>query len=210
MTVPRRNGFAEEDEAELEWEAEDEELEEGWVDLADEGVPVSPDVRALMQAAELGDQNALRLALDNLNGSVDQSAEDGDTALHLACLYGYLPCVQLLLQRGASLDSKDEDGAIPLHDACAGGFVDIVQALLDSAKNKDKVKRLLDTADVDGDTPLHHAARGTHLEVVQLLLGAGASPNIANVLGKTPGDLSEPDTEVWRALDSAVRENITS
>lgn len=210
MTVPRRNGFTEDD-AELEWEAEDEELlDEGWIDLADEGNTVSPDVRALMQAAELGDENALRLALDNLNGSIDESAEDGDTALHLACLYGYLPCVQILLQRGASLDSKDEDGAIPLHDACAGGFIDIVEALLDSAKNKDQVKKLLDTVDVDGDTPLHHAARGTHLEVVQLLLGAGASPSIANVLGKTPGDLAEPNTEVWRTLNSAVQQNMTS
>lgn len=33
--------------------------------------------------------------VDNLNGSIDEPVEDGDTALHLACLYGYLPCVQV-------------------------------------------------------------------------------------------------------------------
>ncbi|KAL6010140.1 hypothetical protein ACLOJK_000571 [Asimina triloba] len=52
--------------------------------------------------------------------SIDDPVEDGDTALHLACLYGHQACVQLLLERGASLESKDEEGAIPLHDACAG------------------------------------------------------------------------------------------
>jgi len=88
---------------------------------------------------------------DNLTGSIDEPVEDGDTALHLTCLYGHLACVQvyylclflhffftpivwtlhellilfdklqLLLERGANIEAKDEDGAIPLHDACAGG-----------------------------------------------------------------------------------------
>lgn len=35
------------------------------------------------------------LYIDNLNGSIDEPVEDGDTALHLACLYGHLPCVQV-------------------------------------------------------------------------------------------------------------------
>lgn len=36
-----------------------------------------------------------RLYIDNLEGSIDEPVEDGDTALHLACLYGKLPCVQV-------------------------------------------------------------------------------------------------------------------
>jgi len=208
MAVPqRRNGFIEDEE----WESEEEEgvagveVDEDWVNVNVPVVQVSQELRAAMDAAEVGDVNALRLALDNLSDSIDQPAEDGDTALHLACLYGYTPCVQLLLERRASLDSKDEDGAIPLHDACAGGYLDIVQALLNAAENKDHIKRLLDTADVDGDTPLHHAARGEHLEVVQVLLNAGASPILTNVLGKTAADLAESGTEVWQVLDAAGR-----
>lgn len=32
---------------------------------------------------------------DNLTGSIDEPVEDGDTALHLACLYGHFHCVQV-------------------------------------------------------------------------------------------------------------------
>lgn len=211
MAVPhRRNGFNEEEDY---WESdEDERMEDddGWIDLAEPEVHISQELRAAMDAAEVGDVDALRVALDNLIGSIDQPAEDGDTALHLACLYGYTPCVQLLLERKANLDSKDEDGAIPLHDACAGGFVDIVQALLNAAENKDHIKRLLDTSDIDGDTPLHHAARGGHSEVVQVLLNAGASPIVTNVFGKTAADLAESGTEVWQVLDAAGRAMLIS
>jgi hypothetical protein len=88
----------------------------------DEDVP--PHLRALANAAQTGDVDALRAALDNHDDSIDVPVEDGDTLLHLACLYGHLPCAQLLLERGASLECKDEEGAIPLHDACAGGFTE--------------------------------------------------------------------------------------
>ena len=37
----------------------------------------------------------LQMCTDNFEGSIDQPVEDGDTALHLACLYGHLPCVQV-------------------------------------------------------------------------------------------------------------------
>lgn len=35
------------------------------------------------------------ILIDRLNGRVDEPLEDNDTALHLACLYGHLPCVQV-------------------------------------------------------------------------------------------------------------------
>nr|CAD1836032.1 unnamed protein product [Ananas comosus var. bracteatus] len=135
---------------------------------------------------------------------IDDPVEDGDTVLHLACLYGHLSCVQLLLERGASLESKDEEGAIPLHDACAGGFSEIVQRILDFAGNPDCVMRMLNTVDAEGDTPLHHAARGEHLDVVKLLLAAGASPRKANAYGQTPADLADADTEVQSFLAALV------
>lgn len=39
--------------------------------------------------------SSFALSTDNLSGSIDEPLEDGDTALHLCCLYGYLPCVKV-------------------------------------------------------------------------------------------------------------------
>ncbi|KAG1354857.1 BRCA1-associated RING domain protein 1 [Cocos nucifera] len=148
------------------------------------------------------------LITDNHGGRIDDPVEDGDTVLHLSCLYGYLPCVQLLLQRGANLESKDEEGAIPLHDACAGGrcagFIDIVQYIINFSGSPDCVERMLNTTDAEGDTPLHHAARGEHLDVIRLLLAAGASPKKTNAYGKTPAELAGQDTEVQSVLTAAA------
>ncbi|KAK3445460.1 hypothetical protein EUGRSUZ_A01621 [Eucalyptus grandis] len=181
MAVPgRRNGLLEDDENE-----DDQNYalfeQDGLLD-PDSYTP--PHLRDLSAAVQDGDVDALRLALDNLNGSIDEPVEDGDTALHLACLYGHLPCVQLLLERGACLEAKDEDGAIPLHDACAGGYVDIVQFLINRARSRECVRRMLETNDDEGDTPLHHAARGEHVDVIRILLAAGADITKTNMYGK--------------------------
>ncbi|KAM0945101.1 putative NAD(+) ADP-ribosyltransferase [Dioscorea sansibarensis] len=162
-----------------------------------------PHLRALADAALRGDVEALRLAIDGHSGSIDDPVEDGDTLLHLSCLYGHLPCVQLLLQRGANLESRDEEGAIPLHDACAGGFTEIVQLIFNTAGNPDYINRMLNTVDAEGDTPLHHAARGEHLNVIQLLLATGASPKKTNIYEKIPAELADPGTEARSFLESA-------
>lgn len=175
--------------------------EEGLIEL-DSDTP--PHLRDLAAASQLGDVEALRLALDNLAGSIDEPVEDGDTALHLACLYGHFSCVQLLLERGAAIEAKDEDGAIPLHDACAGGYVEIAQLLLNTANDPERIKRMLESVDAEGDTPLHHAARGEHADMIRLLLSLGASPTLANTYGKTPVELAEPDTEARSILEAAA------
>ncbi|KAL5807398.1 hypothetical protein ACOSQ4_030131 [Xanthoceras sorbifolium] len=198
MAVPgRRNGLMDEDEN----EPDNALFEEDGVDIDLEDTPQH--LRELAAAAQLGDVQALRLALDNLNGSIDEPVEDGDTALHLTCLYGYLSCVQLLLERGANLEAKDEDGAVPLHDACAGGFTEIVQLLINSA-SAECVKRMLETVDAEGDAPIHHAARGEHVDVVRVLLGSGASPVFPNSYGQTPSELADPGSEARRILEAAA------
>ncbi|KAH0455590.1 hypothetical protein IEQ34_015622 [Dendrobium chrysotoxum] len=190
MAVPARpNGMDENEEQE---EGLFDEDGEAWDD-PDDGVPLH--LLPLAVAAKSGDVDALRVALDNHIGSINDPIEDGDTVLHLCCLYGSLSCVQLLVERGANSEVRDEEGAIPLHDACAGGYAEIVEFLINSAGNSSLVKRMLATTDAEGDTPLHHAARGEHLNVVQLLLSMGASPEEMNAYGKTPAELADPGTE---------------
>ncbi|KAL2549502.1 Fetal globin-inducing factor (Contains ankyrin repeats) [Forsythia ovata] len=53
----------------------------------------------LVAAIESGDLNTLHQALDNFDSSIDEPVEDGDTVLHLTCLYGHLSWVQFLLER---------------------------------------------------------------------------------------------------------------
>lgn len=160
-------------------------------------------LRPLVSAAESGDLNALRLALENYEGNIDDPMEDGDTLLHLTCLYGHLSCVKFLLEKGANLEAKDEDGAIPLHDACAGGYTEIVRLIISYA-NEHGVKRMLETVDTEGDTPLHHAARGEYGDVVRVLLAHGASPTKTNIYGKTPCEVADRETEAWRVLKEAI------
>ncbi|CAN1307910.1 Potassium channel AKT6 [Linum perenne] len=115
---------------------------------------LSDPLRPILVAARSGDAESLARILDDNNGSIDEPLEDGDTALHLACLYGYSSCVRVLLERGANIEVKDEDGAIPLHDACAGGYTEIVQLLLNHANGSNAAKRMLETIDDEGDTEL--------------------------------------------------------
>lgn len=179
-------------------------LELGWVE--EEGAPaasIPPDVKAVASAAESGDVEALRDALGALRGSIDARAEDGDTPLHLACLYGHRRCVEVLLDAGACVDARDEDGAVPLHDAAAGGYADIATLLLRAAGDDEASEQLVRAADADGDTPLHHAARGGHAAVVRALLAAGADASTANLQRKTPRDLADPGSEAAHVLQAA-------
>lgn len=48
---------------------------------------------------------------------------EGDTLLHLACLYSHEECVKLLLEHSASISVRDEDNSSVLHDSAAGGCV---------------------------------------------------------------------------------------
>ncbi|KAK1284291.1 hypothetical protein QJS10_CPB21g00237 [Acorus calamus] len=121
----------------------------------------------VLMCVEGGTSARVAAHTDTLNINIDHPIEDGDTALHLCCLYGHLSCVQLLLERGASLESKDEEGALPIHDACAGGFIQIVQFLIDAAKTPEKVRHMLDTTDSEGETtPAELSDLGTEVRGV--------------------------------------------
>ncbi|XP_078173399.1 ankyrin repeat family protein [Carex rostrata] len=207
MAVPGGRNGMEDDDDEQQGVYLDGGGSDAWADV-DHEVPAH--LRPLVDSAQSGDLDSLRTALDNYDGTIDDPVEDGDTVLHLACLYGHLACVEYILQRGANLEIKDEEGAIPLHDACAGGFTEIVSYILNFASNNPEcITRMLNTVDVEGDTPLHHAARGEQMEVVKILLEAGASPNKTNAYGQTPAELADQNTEVRAFLTAAEAANET-
>ena len=169
-----------------------DESEEEWDDPSEGGT-----LTLVFRASETGDDSVLRQLLPSLSVSIDTPNHDGDTALHLAALYGHVHCAHAMLDHGARVDVSDEEGAIPLHDAAAGGYEDLVRLLAERAVES------INRADSDGDTPLHNAARGAHSVIVSMLLQLGADPRIHNNDFLTPAALSAPDTEARRLLVEA-------
>jgi ankyrin repeat protein len=103
--------------------------------------------------------------------SLQESDDQGRTALHIAAVVGNLDLLKDFLEREPDgLTRKDKQGRTILHHAAARGRQDVVSYILgmkDTATCHDP--------DDDGWTPLHWACRGENEEVVRLLLEKGAN-----------------------------------
>ena len=87
---------------------------------------------SILDACERGgNAEALSALLGSLDVSVDTKGADGDTPLHVACLYGHADIVRALLEANADPRVTDGDGGTPLHDASAGGHLNIVKMLVE-------------------------------------------------------------------------------
>ena len=112
------------------------------------------------------------------------SLEEYRAALHFACLKGYLPIVQYLIQKGANIDSKDMYKETPLHHACWKGNLTVVQYLIEKGAN-------IEAKDRNQYTPLHFASYHDKTEVIKYLISKGANKNAKTKDGETPHDLNE-------------------
>lgn len=173
---------------------------------ADEPSPEELKMAPILACAESGDVAGMSKALDAAGVPIDQKGEDGDTALHIGCLWGRLAIVEECLKRGASVVARDEDNSTPLHDASAGGHYDIVKLLLAKGASVQAV-------DNDGESPLHLAANGGHQHVVTLLLShlapAAASSLLKkpNEAGETPIDLAEDPALIAQLNRACIGDN---
>ena len=156
------------EELEAEWISGDElELFEGksnWVDASKHGC-----LSKLLSAAEFGNADFCSEALRDIEDEfVNAKGDDGDTSLHLACLYGHVDVVKVLLSdERVDVNARDDDDGTSLADASASGFHEIVALLL--AKKGIEVN----LKDSDGETALDCAIRGEHEKCVELLKAAG-------------------------------------
>jgi len=100
--------------------------------------------------------------------------KNGDSALHLASLFGQRKVVQLLLRERADVNAKNKKGETALHNASKGGHAQVVCALLTGGADVDQV---------DGDqgyTALHHCSISSGgKDVADALIEVGASINLA-------------------------------
>lgn len=137
----------------------------------------------VFEAAALGRQDALRRALREDPSRVAARAGDGFTPLHLACFFGHVSSVDLLVDSGADVNvPADNDSAVrPLHSAAAGANAEIVGLLLRNGAS-------VNARQTGGFTALHQAARLGHGDMARRLLDHGADPDAASGEGRTPID----------------------
>jgi hypothetical protein len=113
------------------------------------------------------------------NKAINESDEQGKTALHHAVVQNKHDVVQWLLAHDAAIDNKDADGLTFLHWAALNGHTAVAELLL--AKGAD-----IQAKSNVGSTPLHWAAEKGHTAVAELLLAKGADIQAKSNLGGAP------------------------
>ncbi|KAI8896637.1 hypothetical protein BC833DRAFT_596827 [Globomyces pollinis-pini] len=96
----------------------------------------------------------------------EPSSATSPIPLSLACQYGHLQIVDLLLLKGAQL-IPNIDGLYPLHLACREGKSDITRRLIQHGANIEAKDAFY------GWTPVFFAASEGHVECIKLLIEAG-------------------------------------
>ncbi|MFD0767068.1 ankyrin repeat domain-containing protein [Mucilaginibacter lutimaris] len=116
---------------------------------------------------------------------IDFYADDGFTALGLACYFGRYDIARYLVLKGADVNRPSDNGfnVYPLHSAIAGNFTSTATMLIENGAD-------VNVKQQKGSTPLHFAAQNGNLELIILLLEKGARVDIRMEGGKLPSDLA--------------------
>ncbi|CAF1316153.1 unnamed protein product [Adineta ricciae] len=137
-----------------------------------------------------GKDNSLEYLMENLSDiNLNETMNDGMTALMLACYYGHCSCVHLLLHRKVNVKQVNEiDGKTSLHYAALNGQTECMLALLQELQtNPDDLKAIIDVKDKTGKTALHYCVEHSSPNCIRLLVNfGGANPNITDSLSLSP------------------------
>ncbi|XP_074514228.1 ankyrin repeat and SOCS box protein 11 [Sebastes fasciatus] len=180
-------------------------------------------VSPLHEACLGGHYACAKFLLDN-GANVEGVTIDGATPLFNSCTSGSAACVRLMLQHGASIHTPYLL-ASAIHEAAKKGHAECLELLLSYGAHIDMELKVVGTplysackaraegcvgvllylgADVKigcgQDSPLHAAVRGGGANIVDLLLDFGADGCCRNAEGKTPLELSSPNSAVRVAL----------
>ena len=121
-------------------------------------------------AAEKGDLDGVKAAVENGADIEERGGRLKGTALHHACSMGYFSITEYLIQRGAEVNSRDKDDSLPIHDACRRGNLDTVKFLINKGSDFTSTNKF-------GRTPLHVASLNGHAPLVEYLIQRGAEVN---------------------------------
>ncbi|XP_058459695.1 tyrosine-protein kinase Shark isoform X2 [Malaya genurostris] len=118
--------------------------------------------------------------------NIDSKNQDGQTAVHLACLHAEARILEKLIERGSNINNRDAQGNTPLHYACRkNGDIEMVRLLINAGANPQA--RNKDT----GWVPLHEAAANGNLDAVKELLFNHVPHMPRSSYGELPVDLAK-------------------
>lgn len=136
---------------------------------------VADQLRAFHLACQLGRLDEVSELLSGGNSFINDSGENGVTALHLAVDCGHIACAILLLERKADPSRVNCVGESPLHFAAWGGHTPCVELIIKARVHVD-VKTTIEIA----YTPLSYAIDQHHEKCTKLLLDAGAKLDLVS------------------------------
>jgi hypothetical protein len=124
----------------------------------------------LLQWAASGNLEWVRLVVEN-GADIEETDEEGKTALLWGSLKGHFVIVVYLVEHGANVTHTDSEGRTALHGACTYGDLSCVTYLLEHGA------RITDR-DHEGKTALLDAALWGSLELLQFLLSSEGGASI--------------------------------
>lgn len=160
-------------------------------------ITITPYELPILNAAMNGDVDALKEILQT-GADVNQTEEDGTTALQLAVAGEKTEMVRYLLRAGARVDQLDQAGGSALFSIDDETEPELLLELLRAGANVNLVNR-------DGDTPLTALADADCPELIKILIAVGANINIQNGDGNSALMIAarEGNTETVEALLAA-------
>lgn len=142
----------------------------GGLALLAASLPAASTLPALANAAEAGQQDAVRALLQQ-GADPNAGQADGMTALHWAAHDNDVAVAKLLLEAGARAGISSRYGITPLFLACQNGNAAMATLLLQSGADPNVTLR-------GGETVLMTAARTGDVDTVKALLAHGAEVGI--------------------------------
>ena len=137
-------------------------------------------------AAAMGETSICKTFAQAEVGLLEMASSDGWTPLHLACFFGHLETVEMLLGIGADVKVRSANARnnTPLHAAAASRNQDVCAALLSRGAEVNATQHA-------GYTALHSAAANGDIEIVRLLLAHEARPLVKSEKGETPLEMAK-------------------
>ena len=129
----------------------------------------------LMTMAHNNQTQCMQIVLARRNCRIEEQANNGMTALHVAAWYGFVDAVDLLLRRGARASARDFKGQMPLHKLVQcknddSSIIETIAHLLINAKGVD-----VNCQDDLEQTPVWLAIQHDNAPFLRYLAKAGAS-----------------------------------